>query len=87
MDILMQMFPQRLLLNAIFVRMSQTDWHPWRGGGAVKKPGFLGACQEYILDKKAPDTHFGQCLRGFRVLKKVAIMTCTISAFCDIMLP
>jgi hypothetical protein len=28
---------------------------------------FLGACQEYILDKKAPDTRFDQCLQGFCV--------------------
>jgi hypothetical protein len=43
---------------------------------------FLGACQEYILDKKAPDTRFDQCLQGFRDLKKAATMACTNSAFC-----
>jgi hypothetical protein len=48
----------------------------------VKNPAFLGACQEYILDKVAPDTRFDQCLQGFRVLKKVVIMACTVSAFC-----
>jgi hypothetical protein len=48
----------------------------------AEKPAFLGACQEYILDKQATGTRFGQCLQGFRVLKKVVTMTCTISAFC-----
>jgi hypothetical protein len=47
----------------------------------VKKALFPGACQEYILDKEAADTRFDQCLQGFRVLKKVVIMTCTNSAF------
>src|SRR5208282_4516749 len=51
----------------------------------LKKCGFLGACQEYILDKKAPDTLFCQCLQGFCDLKKAATMACTISAFCAIM--
>jgi len=50
-----------------------------RGG---EKAPFWGSCQEYILDKTSPDTPFGQCLQGFRVLKKVVTMTCTISAFC-----
>jgi hypothetical protein len=49
---------------------------------ALKTGRFLGTCQEYILDNKAPDTCFGQCLQGFRVLKKVVTMTCTVSAFC-----
>jgi hypothetical protein len=48
----------------------------------VKKALFPDACQEYILDKEAADTRFDQCLQGFRVLKKVVIMTCTKSAFC-----
>jgi hypothetical protein len=34
-----------------------------------------------ILDNKAPGTRFGQCLQGFRVIKKVPTMGCTISAF------
>jgi hypothetical protein len=46
----------------------------------VKKGPVFGACQEYILDTKAPDTRFDQCLQGFRVFKKVVIMTCTIYA-------
>jgi hypothetical protein len=46
---------------------------------------FLAPCQEYMLDKTARDTRFDQCLQGFRVLKKVVIMTCTKSAFCAIM--
>jgi hypothetical protein len=37
---------------------------------------------ENILDKKAPDTHFGQCLQRFRVTKKFPTMGCTISALC-----
>jgi hypothetical protein len=46
----------------------------------VKKALFPGACQEYILDKTAPDTHFTQCLQGFRIPKKLSTMTCTNSA-------
>jgi hypothetical protein len=46
------------------------------------KNRFFAPCQEYILDKKAPGTRFDQCLQGFRVTKKVVIMTCTLSAFC-----
>jgi hypothetical protein len=49
---------------------------------AAQSAGFWGACQEYILDKKAPDTRFVQCLQGFRVMKKAATMACTNSAFC-----
>jgi hypothetical protein len=45
-----------------------------------KKP-FFAPCQQYILDREAPDTRFDQCLQWFRVLKKVVIMTCTKSAF------
>ncbi len=44
--------------------------------------GFLGVCQEYILDKQAPDTRFDQCLQGVRVLKISVTMTCTLSALC-----
>ncbi len=51
----------------------------------VKKRVFLGAGQESILDKKAPDTPFDQCLQGFRILKKPPTMSCTILAFCAIM--
>jgi hypothetical protein len=58
----------------------------WCGGVMVKKPGFQGACQEYILDTKTTDTRFGQCLQGYRVFKKVVTMTCTNSAFYAIML-
>jgi hypothetical protein len=47
----------------------------------VKSEWFFGTCQEYILDNKARDTRFDQCLRGFRVTKKVVIMTCTNSDF------
>ena len=66
----------------------EPSYQAWKAPGRImKKPGFLGACQEYILDNKAPGARFGQCLRGFRVLKKVVIMTCAISAFCAIMLP
>jgi hypothetical protein len=53
------------------------DFAPLR----LKRGGFWGICQEYILDKRAPDTRFDQCLQGFRVLKKGVIMTCTNSAF------
>jgi hypothetical protein len=48
----------------------------------VKNSAFWGACQEYILDNKAPDTRFDQCLQGFRITKKAATMRGTISAFC-----
>jgi hypothetical protein len=82
MGILMQMFLQGLLQNAIFVRTGQADWRPWCGG---EKARFMGCCQENILDKQAPDTRFGQCLQGFRVIKKVATMACTNSALCAIM--
>jgi hypothetical protein len=51
-------------------------------GWGSERAMFLGACQQYILDKQAPDTHFGQCLQGFRVVKKPPTMGCTISAFC-----
>jgi hypothetical protein len=51
-------------------------------GGVVKKSGFWAACQEYILDNKAPDTRFVQCLQGFRVITKLPTMGCTLSAFC-----
>jgi hypothetical protein len=53
----------------------------------VKKARFLVLRQEYILDKRAPDTIFCQCLQGFRVLKKGVIMACTNSAFYAIMPP
>jgi hypothetical protein len=43
---------------------------------------FFDVCQEYILDKTAPDTRFDQCLQGFRVLKKGVTMACTNSALC-----
>jgi hypothetical protein len=33
-----------------------------------------------MLDRKVPNMRFDQCLQGFRVLKKVVIMTCTKSA-------
>jgi hypothetical protein len=51
-------------------------------GVAEKKSCFWGACQEYIIDNKAPGARFDQCLRGFRVLKKSVMMTCTISTLC-----
>jgi hypothetical protein len=44
------------------------------GEVVVKKPGFWSACQEYILDKEAPDTRISQCLQGFRVVKKPPTM-------------
>ena len=47
-----------------------------------EKVRFLDACQEYILDKKAPGTRFDQCLQGFRVIKEAPTMGCTISALC-----
>ncbi len=34
-----------------------------------QKPGFGSAWQEYILDKKAPDAHFDQCLQAYRITK------------------
>jgi hypothetical protein len=37
---------------------------------------------EYILDKKAPDTRSGQCLQGFRALKKPSIMEGGFSTLC-----
>jgi hypothetical protein len=43
----------------------------------VKKALFFGSCQEYILDKEAPDTRFAQCLQVFRVEKKPPTMGCT----------
>jgi hypothetical protein len=50
----------------------------------VKKARFLCLRQEYILDTTPPDTHFCQCLQGFRFLKKGVTMACTNSAFCAI---
>ena len=47
-----------------------------------KKTRKSGFCQEYILDKQAPDTRFDQCLQGFRVIKKAPTMACTNSALC-----
>ena len=35
-----------------------------------------------ILDNKAADTRFDQCLQGFRIIKKAPTMSCTISAVC-----
>jgi hypothetical protein len=46
-----------------------------------EKPRFRRSCQEYILDNKAHDTRFDQCLQGFRGLKKPPTMGCTNSAF------
>jgi hypothetical protein len=73
------------LLHGLFqgngTRPDGTDEDMAIRGLVAKKPAFLGCCQEYILDKEAADTRFGQCLQGFRVTKKVVIMTCTISAF------
>jgi hypothetical protein len=60
--------------------------NPWRGV-VVKKPGFFGLRQQYILDKRPPDTRFDQCLQGFRVLKKAFMMTCTNSATYSKILP
>jgi hypothetical protein len=37
-----------------------------------------------ILDNTPFHPHFGQYLQGFRVFKKVVIMTCTKSALCAI---
>jgi hypothetical protein len=37
-----------------------------------------------ILDTKGPDPRFHQYLQGFRVFKKVVIMTCTKSVLCAI---
>jgi hypothetical protein len=43
-----------------------------------QKAWIFSACQEYMVDKKAPDTRFDQCLQGFRVLKKLPTMGCTV---------
>ena len=51
----------------------------------VKKAGFWGVCQEYILDKTAPDTRFDQCLQGFRVENLSVLRRCQNSALSAIM--
>jgi len=78
--------PEFAACRAISSAVVSTKVEAFGGGGCVPLrqtiPGFSRSCQEYILDKEAPDTRFDQCLQGFRVLKKVVTMTCTNSAFC-----
>jgi hypothetical protein len=57
----------------------QVIQYQWR-----QKAPFCGLSRN-ILDTKGPDTRFHQYLQGFRVLKKVVIMTCTKSALYAIM--
>jgi hypothetical protein len=68
--------------NGYGVTRKETAFPCAKNSLRLEKTCFLGACQEYILDKEASDTRFDQCLQGFRVLKKGVTMACTISAFC-----
>jgi hypothetical protein len=46
--------------------------------GAIrgKKARFLACCQENILDTKASDNRYDQCLQGFRSSKISVTMSC-----------
>jgi hypothetical protein len=66
MGVLMQMLLQMLALkNAIFARLCQTDWNPWRGGGSVKKRILGVLIKNTYLTKRPPGRVSANVYGGF----------------------